>query len=233
MNTFSQMVDELVSETKRPDLVSEIARYLNQTIRELHFTDDRNAAIFYHSNLREELLEADSETGFTWTIPEPTTFQQLWGVKYPGVYDDNGDPIWAKPTTPGRHLNGMSEFYYRVGETFVFAGYGGLNSQIAIAWYEFPRSLKYKSAGARPAEFDIESGWTYAEGIDTDEEQLGARELVTNWILLRWSSVVAEGLRAKVYKRLSDDSRSRTCYSLYQSLRHGLWTSEVAEFYGG
>ena len=46
MTTFSQLVDSVVSETKRPDLVSEIATYLNQTIREVHFSADRNAALF-------------------------------------------------------------------------------------------------------------------------------------------------------------------------------------------
>lgn len=227
MHTFSQMVDEIVSETKRPDLVSEIARYLNETIREMHFTEDRGAVLQFRENFHEALLTADVESGFMWEIPSPTTFQKMAGVKFVDVYDDDGESIWAEETTPGRHLNGKCHFFYRVAGTFVFAGFGGVNSSVAIGWLEFPRSLKYKSAGARPAEFDIESGWTYAAGLDTEEEQLGARELVTNWILLRWSDVVAEGLRAKVYKRLSDDSRARTCYSLYQSLRHGFWTSEA------
>lgn len=226
MHTFSQMVDEIVSETKRPDLVSEISRYLNETIREMHFTEDRGAILQFRENFHEALLTADSGSGFTWEIPSPTTFQKMLGVKYASQYDEDGNQVWAEETTPGRHLNSKDYFFYRVAGTFVFAGYGGLNSQVAIGWLEFPRSLKYKAVDARPAQFDIESGWTYASGIVTEEAQLGARELVSNWILMRWADVVAEGLRAKVYKRLSDDSRARTCYSLYQSLRHGFWTSE-------
>src|SRR3546814_5049537 len=48
----------------------------------------------------------------------------------------------------------------------------------------------------------------------------------TNWILSRHEDVVAEGARAKVYKRLSYTERARTSYSMYMSLRGGFWRSE-------
>lgn len=232
MFTFSQMVDEIVAETKRPDLVVDISRFLNQTIREVHFSEDRGAIIFYRENFRESLLTADVDSGFGWDIPEPTQFQSLAGVQYKNVFDDDGEPVWSTETTPGRHLKGMTRFHYRGGGTYVFGGYGGVGAQIALGWFEFPRALKYKSQDARPAEYDIESGWSYADGINSPELEEGARELVTNWLLMRWSDLIAEGLRAKIYKRLSDEARSRTSYSLYSSLRHGLWTSESFEFAG-
>jgi hypothetical protein len=50
---------------------------------------------------------------------------------------------------------------------------------------------------------------------------------------MRWSDVLREGLRAKVYKRISDQLRAQTSYSLYSQLRQGLFTSEVAELQGG
>lgn len=233
MFTFSQMVDAMVSETKRPDLVSEIARYVNQTIRELHFSGDRNAVIFYEENYREATITATSETNQTWDIPDPTIFQKMAAVRYSDVFDRNGDVIWAKPTTPGRHLNQLDYFFYRAGGSFAFAGYGGINSHIDLSWYEFPKSLTFKSVAARPASFDIETGWTYADGINTDELKAAAQLLTTNWLLMRWNDVVAEGVRAKVYKRLSDTERARTCYSMYGSLRQGLWTSETAQLIGG
>lgn len=228
--TFSQMVDGMVSELKRPDLSSEIATYVNQTVREMHFTEDRNAALFFRENFNELLLTSNLESGLVWEIPSPTVFQKLTGVQYLNVFDDDGQPVWPRETTPGRHLQGMTQFFYRVGSTYVFSGYGGLNSQIALGWYEFPRSLKYKTVAARPASFDIESGWTYDPSITTPEQQEAARILSTNWIIQRWNDVVEEGVRAKVYKRVGDTERARTCYSLYQSLRHGFWTSETAEF---
>lgn len=227
--TFSQMVDGMVSEVKRPDLTSEIATYINQTVREMHFTSDRNASVFFRDNFQEELVTSNLETGFTWEIPGMTNFQKLTGVQYLNVFDDDGDYVWPKETTPGRHLKGMTRFFYRVGGTYVFSGYGGLNAQIALGWYEYPRSLKYKAAAVRPASFDIESGWTYDPSITTPEAEEAARILSTNWIIQRWNDVVEEGVRAKVYKRVGDTERGRTCYSLYQALRNGFWTSETVE----
>lgn len=232
MTTFSQLVDAIVSETKRPDLVTEIARYLNQTIREMHFTTDRNAAIFFRDNYKEELVNVGSvESGFGWPIPDPSTFQGMAAVKYPDSFDRDG-AIWPEEVTPGRHLNGRTNYFYRVGGAYVFAGYSGVNASIALGWYEFPPSLKYRLPAARPAEYDVESGWTYADGVNTDELKAGARAVTSNWILLRWAEVVAEGVRAKVYKRLADTERARTCYSLYGSLRQGFFTSETAELGG-
>lgn len=229
MTTFSQLVDLIVSETKRPDLVSEISTYLNQTIREVHFTPDRNAALFFMDNFHESQLTANVEGGFTWDVPNPGTFQKMQVVQYPSVFDRLGNDTYVKETIPGRHLADQEWYYYRVGGTFVFSGYGGIDSLINLGWFEFPPSLKYKTPAARPASYDVEDGWTYADGVDTPELQAAAQSLVTNWLLMRWADVLAEGLRAKIYKRLSDTERARTCYSLYGSLRQGLWTSETAE----
>jgi predicted DCC family thiol-disulfide oxidoreductase YuxK len=104
--------------------------------------------------------------------------------------------------------------------------------------FEYPTALKYKVTASRPAQYDVESGWTYATvgsvnyDLDADSREL-ARSLVTNWILLRWADILREGLRAKIYKRLSDQLRAQTSYSLYSQLRQGLYTSEAAELQGG
>lgn len=232
MFTFSQMVDEIASEVKRPDLTSEIARYVNQTIRECHFSTDRQAAIFYRENFNEVLLTATSEEGFSWTLPNPTTFQKMAGVKYPGRYDVRGGEIWATETIPGRHLNDMTNYFYQVGREFVFSGYNGLNANIAVGYFAFPPSLKYYTPANRPASYDVVDGWTYHESIVTEEDEEAARLLTTNWLLMRWSDVVSEGVRAKVFKRVSDTERARNCYSLYGQLRQGLMTSEVADVGG-
>jgi hypothetical protein len=49
---------------------------------------------------------------------------------------------------------------------------------------------------------------------------------------MRWSDVISEGVRAKLFKRVSDTERARNCYSLYGQLRQGLMTSEVADVGG-
>lgn len=229
MFTFSQMVDEMVSEVRRPDLTSEIGRYVNQTIRECHFTTDRQAAVFFKENFNESLVTATAESGEVWEVPNPTTFQKMAGVKFISELDSDGNGIWATPTVPGRHLNQLDHYYYQVGGSFVFSGYGGIGGEIALGYFLFPASLKYKAAAVRPASYDSESGWSYHEDIITDEDKEDARLISTNWLLMRWSDVISEGVRAKTYKRVSDTERARNSYSLYGQLRQGLITSEVAE----
>jgi len=233
MFTFSQMVDAMVSEVKRPDLTSEIARYVNQTIRECHFDPERNAAQFYKMNARESQLTATTESGFTWRLPHPTRFQKLSAVQFPTQYDYNGESVWAAETTPGPHLRGLEHYFYQVGGSFVFSGYGGVGGLINLFYFVYPASLPYFPKNCRPMEFDEYGGRVYGEDWDCDSSRDDADCLSTNWLLELWGDVVSEGVRAKIYKRVSDTERARTCYSLYAQLRKGLVTSEVATLYTG
>lgn len=242
MTTFSQLVDEMVVETRRPDLRSELATYLNQTIREVHFEPTKGNVVFYAENRKEDQITATSIDAQIWDIPSPTNFQGMEAVRFPNV--SCGRISYAVEARPGPSLLSKPFFYYRTGPSFVFGGtvgYGGVGALIQLSWFEYPPALKYKAAlpvNQREATYDVESGWTYytVNSVDygsTADLQAQARAKVTNWILLRWSDVLREGLRAKVYKRLSDQLRAQTSYSLYSQLRQGLFTSEVAELQGG
>jgi hypothetical protein len=100
-------------------------------------------------------------------------------------------------------------------------------------WYEYPPVLNYYASALRPGSYDEVNGWTYLSSYnDSDLHRQQAQDLCTNWILLRWSVVVEEGVRAKVFKRLSDDVRARTSYSMYMAQRNGVYTGEMAEFGG-
>lgn len=228
MTTFSQIVDEMVNELKRPDLLGEICSYVNQTIREVHFDPSTGAAIAYNANLQELLITATSESGFGWDVPNPATFQRLEAVKIGNRYGRDGRPVWLRERKPGRGMQSADYFFYRVRDRFVFSDYGGIGAEIALAYYEYPRRLKYYAPSVRPAEYDDVSGWSYADSIVTPELEEAARESVTNWLLMRWHDVLTEGIRAKVYKRVSDTERARTAYSMYSALRQGLYTSEIA-----
>lgn len=240
MITFSQLVDEMVVETRRPDLRSEIATYLNQTIREVHFEPSKGNVVFYSENRKEfELSVTTPDQGQTWDTPNPTIFQGMEAVQF--LNANAGRLEYAKERRPGPGLLSEPYFYYRAGPTYVFGGtigYGGVGSTIRLSYFEYPISLKYKLSADRPAEYDPESGWAYHTvdsvnyDADDDSREL-ARSLVSNWILLRWSDVLREGLRAKIYKRLSDQLRAQTSYSLYSQLRQGLFSSEAAELQGG
>lgn len=227
MTTFSQLVDSMILETRRPDLAQEIVSYVNQTIRELHFHPETNNAILYRENLIEDQLVADSDDAFIWSIPNPALWQCPGAVCYPNQSDENGDPIYAMERVPGRNMVGQKYYYYRAGNYISFAGFGGINSLINFAWYEYPKRLKYQSSASREATWDDESGWAYADPQPADDDAaLVIQKRVTNWLLLRWGDIVAEGVRAKIYKRVSDEARGRTSYSLYSQLRKGLVTSE-------
>jgi hypothetical protein len=234
MTTFSQLVDEVAAETKRPDLLAEIAVYLNQTIREVHFEPSRGNVAFYANNRREIQLVASSESGHIWDIPNPSAFQAIEAVRYPSHY--LGRLEFAKEIAPGPRAVSVPFYYYRSGPSFVFGGaegYGGVGGLIQISYYEYPRALKYKPMALREAMYDVDDGFTYADAYNGSAElRAQARERVSNWLLERWSDVLREGLRAKIYKRLSDETRQRTSYSLYSQLRQGLYTSEVAEISG-
>lgn len=225
MTTFSQLVDSMVTELLRPDLREQIGKYLNQAIREVHFEPQSNNAVQFRENFSEIQLTANVETGYTWDYPNPDRFQSVQVVKYDTVWDRDSQ-VYPPEVIPSRALANLSQFYYRAGSTFAFAGYGGINGLISIGFYEYPRRLKYYVTADRPAQYDCEDGWTYHADYVTDEEQADARLKVSNWMLLRWDTVLEEAVRAKVYKRVSDNDRARTAYSMYLTLRRGLVTAE-------
>jgi hypothetical protein len=239
MTTFSQLVDEMVVETRRPDLRSELATYLNQTIREVHFEPGKGNVVFYAENRKEDQITASSIDAQIWDIPNPANFQGMEAVRFPSA--SCGRMSYAVEARPGPSLLSKPFFYYRTGPSFVFGGvvgYGGVGAFIQLSWFEYPPALKYKVTASREATYDVETGWTYytVDTVDynsTPELQATARARVSNWILMRWSDVLREGLRAKVYKRISDQLRAQTSYSLYSQLRQGLFTSEAAELQGG
>lgn len=228
MTTYSQLIDSMVAETKRPDMLVEIESYLAQTIRECQMDPESNAAVLLRENYQEAQVVAAAATGFSWSIPRPGLFQAMDKVRYDNVWVD-GRQQYARQLMPGPRMADSDYVYQYSAGTVVFKGYGGLNAVISLSWYEYTPGHKYYASAAAPATWDDESGWTYHEDYDVDDAtRATARRLVSDWLTLRWATVLREGLRAKVYKRLSDDNRARLCYSLYQSLRRGLITSEQA-----
>lgn len=223
--TFSQLVDKMVQETLRPELRVQVASYLNQAIREVHFDPQTNGAMKFKDNFTELSLTAGVESGFTWEIANPDRFQAMQVVQYPNVYVDDKESF-PEELVPSRGMVGKTRFYYRASGVYVFKGYGGVNGIVNLGFYEYPRALKYYPVDQRVATYDDVMGWTYADTVVTPGDEALARQMTSNWLLIRWDTVLEEALRAKVYKRLEQTERARTSYSLYTALRRGLVTSE-------
>lgn len=232
MTTFSQLVDGIIDETKRPDLLNPIVSYLRQTIRECHLDPDRNTPLFMWGNYNEATIQADMAQGFYWLVPDLARFQGLLKVRYDSVFLD-AEPVYAMPLVNNRVAESQHYAYQVVGDRVLFKGYGGVNAIISLAYYEYPPSLKYYPVGARPATYDEVDGFTYLPAFDSDDAlRQQARDLVTHWMLLRWPMALEEGVRAKLYKRLGDDPRARLSYSAYMQIRAGLVNSEKADLAG-
>lgn len=231
MVTFSQLVDSLVLELRRPDLVRDVAAYMNQTIREVH-SDPLTESLpkLFSASRVEASLTVGSVLPLVWENPNPRVFAGGMTARYDSVIEENTHkPCWPIYLTPGPAMNDHEYFFYRAGDSFVFHGAGQEGSQVSISYYEYPPAFKYYMAEKRPATYDSDSDWTYAAEYDvSDEKRLEAQRKTTHWLLNRWTDVISEGVRAKVYKRLSDTERARTCYSLYQQLRVQLVAAESA-----
>lgn len=233
MTTFSQLVDTIVAETRRPDMLADFVSYLNQTIREVHFEPAGNSAVFFEENYREDQVRITTHGEVaSWDIPNPARFQGIAAIRYDNV-TWNREVVYAKKLKPGIRMDSEPFVYQRVKGQVMLKGAGGYNAVVTLAYYEFPPALKYYPVTIRPASYDVVDGWTYHDSIeDSEEAREVAQDAVTNWLIMRWATVLEEGLRAKVYKRLSDETRQRTSYSLYTQLRQGLYTTEVADLGG-
>lgn len=231
MGTFSQIIDKVVAETKRADMLSMIADWGNQSIREQFFDPQSESYILYPDAMVEDQLIIGNDIPFAWEIPDRTVFQAPGAARYDGVWA-SGEPVWADIVRPGRIMDQKSHFAYRSGNYVFFHGCGALGSTISFCWYEYCRELKYYPEASRPATWDVDTGWTYHADFDVDEvTRAEARRRVTNWILQGYGRTIQEGIKAKLYKRNSDEERARLAYSLYQSGRKNLASTGLHDGY--
>lgn len=226
MTTYSQLVDRLVIESRRPDMRPNIESYVNQTIRELHIMPNSGAALLFKSNMIELEITADVDDGFIWSFPRPQSFQAIETVFYNTPQKHATERI---PSTIHMFLNQINGkyYYYRTGDGIAMSGYGGIGSLIKIAYFEFPRRLVYFPLADRPVQWnEADETWVYKDGIVTEQQKLEALQKCTNWMLFRWEDIVKQGAFSKTAAFLANYDRARLAYSLYESLRPGLHLAE-------
>lgn len=234
MYTHSQLIDNLVAELVRPDLLVALSNYLNQTIRELHTTTDNPPTpIDYVGNLGEIALTADADEGFSYELENPYRFQRIESVYYTqfGKYATERKPSSIKAFDGS--VDGAEYGYYRSGNEVFFNNYGGDGAQILIAWFDHIQRQAYYPVGSRPCQWDdsTEEFVYYTVGAinygSTDELKARAQYLCTNWMIQRWYDTMLQGVRAKLWARLADDVRGKTAYSSYQTMRNQLTQTET------
>jgi hypothetical protein len=225
MTTFSRLVDDIVTELKRPDMRASIASYTNQTLREMHFRPNLNVPVLFDANRYEAELAITTELTWLWPIPSMTRFQDveaIFHVDY-GIYLERKNPRIALSPSFEPHA---SLYWYRSGNSITIHGVG-VGQTALLSYHQFPRTLAYKpetGAGARLIHFDPDTdSYLLDDNTVPTEEQL---ELETNWLLQRWGDTVKEGVRAKTWKRLGDMERTRIAYSAFESMRTSVWNTE-------
>lgn len=228
MTTFSQLTDELILEVNRPELVSQVAGFVNQTVRELHADRQSGVAISFWSNLVEVLLAANVETAYIYMLPQAHLFQRVEAVYYPqvGRYADMRRPSSAYAFSGEI---GADRFWYRSGDTLAFSGYGGIGAQIKLAYFSYPQRLTYFANALNPCKWsDVTQAFTYLPAYDVDATtRASAQALCSNWLIARYGELIRQGVRAKLYMRLGDVERARLHFSLYENMRPALISAET------
>lgn len=223
MTTFSALVDSIVNERKRPDMIVPIASYVNATVRELHTRSNTGDPIRYDNNRVETELTLAGTAPFMWAIPNITRFAQI-----EAVYNDTQG--WYLPEkTPSRNHAGKAfepwenRYWYRSGTDIIFSGVQE-GDNIKLSYHTYLRSLAYKSVADRIVIFNMENE-TYLRADDSapTEDELNAE---THWALQRWASVIAEGTRSKLFRNLGDVERARFSYSAYEQARTAMLMAE-------
>lgn len=223
MTTFSQLVDSIAVELVRPDLLTSIASWANQTIRELHFRPGPTGQIpaLYGENRFEDELVGGVDQVRVWALPRPARFQQLESAYSPtmGVYFNERNPtaMFRDSADPDFRFS-----RYRSGPNYVFSGLPN-GAVLKLTWFEYVQSHGYIPAGAaRTILFDPVDGTYSGPGVGDPVEETKQ----VNWMLIRWPEAVREGIRSKLYRRLGDEIRARMSYSAYESTRDMLWQTE-------
>lgn len=227
MTTLSQLVDELADECKRPDMLLQIAEFTNQTIRELHMRRAQGglmSPVHYDSNRVEDEIEITALPA-QWDIPAVTRFQKVETIYCVerGTYLTLRHPTRALESGfPNR-----DPYFYRAGSYVVLNGIA-VGETAKISYFEFLRFLTYYVTALRPATWNpVTEAYTYLSAYNVnDASRENARNLTINWMLLRWSTVVKEGVRAKIWKRLGEEMRAKMSFSAYEALRDGMQASE-------
>lgn len=253
---FSELVDEAVSRSRRPDKQADIASYANQTLRELQSM--KNGAFTKDLVETSVTVGPTDATPFIWSRPEH--FRIMRAVAYQSYMGSVGR-VWPKFLRIGKRQDEHDYYYYGAADYFVFAGVGGPTNNprsgglaqfgpitIELGYYVKFRRYQYYIIGLRPAVYsrDAES-WSFnlvnipdpppdVSDIPSllppnntfNTQQQYAIYLVSNWLLKDYYDTVLEGTLAKLFKSVGD-ARAPSSFALFKSMEDNLVADEAFE----
>lgn len=224
MTTYSEIIDTVIQQIGRPNLLTRTKTIVNNLIYELHYTPQRGVILF-----DKNIIEAQATTvaDQVHAFETPNRFQKFLAVRYDSVLDYKDKYTYAIELKPGPRMNHEKYYFYRNSTGHTMVNCGAIGSTISLAYYRRLAPLTYYEVGSRPATYDESTDiWTYLDPQPTDEAaELARQNLVTNWMIQEHSAVVVEGALAALWKE-AGDGRSQATYSRYQSLRDGMVVEE-------
>lgn len=231
---FSELVDMIIRRTNRPDMKEDIIAYLNEVLRMSHSSE------FFFRDKVEVLVNQDYDRNnpaetFIWDRPKD--LRSLTAIKLYGHYDDPRDSFPAN-IPPGIGQATRAQFYYGVGDKYVFYRKGGLH-EIAISYVKAPRRFKYYEKDKRPAVYNRDSdSWLYLNtkgeyvtSLGSDELNEYAQEQVSDWLLKDYEGMLCSGVMTKIFTMLGDP-RNKVEYSNFKENLRYVRTAEKYESTG-
>lgn len=232
---FSELVDIIVRRTNRPDFLDDIVGYLNETIRVVHSLE-----YFYRDIIEDRIYQASDypEPQQTFVWERPKQFRAFVGIKYLANWA-NQKECYPKNIPPGIGQANQPNYYYGVGDKFVFYAQHGL-PDIAVAYVTTPKLFQYYPEGSRPAIYDRSSEtWKYLDSatgqyvasLNNEELESHYRASVSDWLLSDYSGMLCSGTITKVFSIL-DDPRNKVEYSNFKEALRYARTTERYESTG-
>lgn len=198
---FSELVDTIVHTAGRPDFLPDIARHLNEVMRNLSKRSD------FDDDGVEELIAVPNGFGSVVWTPEVGRVR-MRREEY--IVDGYGNqPTRVNPSQRMHHVPGP--YYYQSGPSYIF---DRVCTPLRIYYYAYRPWLIYYPISARPARFDIEQqAYVQADGITpATEEQIN---LVSNWMLERHNSYLEAATLNKFFGS-RQDPRQQAQYAIME-----------------
>jgi len=211
MRTFSEVVDQVVIETRKPTHLATIIRITNKIIKELR----TNYPSPY--DLVEMLVHSgDPEHECPYIIDIPCDYRDMRAVMY-------SDCLFVKYRPPGLVQKLDKAFWYQSGNKLVFTGMAPWDS-IKIAYYkafvpytyrkECDRQIKSNSDGCSFS-FRAAADDSWAPLDFNDPNQVARLGRHVDWVLQKFPEVVVDGVIADFNNQYGDPQIGRSVYQAF------------------